>query len=293
MNGPYFRDRFTTSDSVEKNDKDSDNPEENSDLFADKVPVDPALIHETPMGGTVAAVGPLNEPLADEVPLFETPAQEIPMGGTVAAVGPMDETFVHEAPMGEALPYKAPVSETNSDEPWVRRSIPSEDPMGAALPYKAPPVEPITDEPWVNKSIPSEDPMDEALPYKAPLVEPITVEPWVNKSIPSQAPVEVPITHEAPIAPIAGSSVALFNHEESEHLRARWNEIQGKFVDEPRTAVQQADALVSEVIEQITHIFANEHGSLEGQWKQGNDVSTEDLRKALKQYRSFFNRLVV
>jgi hypothetical protein len=26
---------------------------------------------------------------------------------------------------------------------------------------------------------------------------------------------------------------------------------------------------------------------------QGNDVSTEDLRKALKRYRSFFNRLVV
>jgi hypothetical protein len=40
--------------------------------------------------------------------------------------------------------------------------------------------------------------------------------------------------------------------EESEHFRTRWNEIQGKFVDEPRSAVQQADALVSEVIEQIT-----------------------------------------
>jgi hypothetical protein len=32
---------------------------------------------------------------------------------------------------------------------------------------------------------------------------------------------------------------------------------------------------------------------LEGQWNQGNDVSTEDLRKALQRYRSFFNRLVV
>ena len=101
------------------------------------------------------------------------------------------------------------------------------------------------------------------------------------------------ITHEAPIGTNAGSSAALLNREESEHFRTRWNEIQGKFVDEPRSAVQQADALVSEVIEQITQMFANEHSSLESQWNQGNDVSTEDLRKALQHYRSFFNRLVV
>ena len=90
-----------------------------------------------------------------------------------------------------------------------------------------------------------------------------------------------------------GSVAALLNHEESEHFRTLWNEIQGKFVDEPRSAVQQADALVSNVIEKITKIFANEHSSLEEQWKEGKDVSTEDLRKALQHYRSFFNRLVV
>jgi hypothetical protein len=58
-------------------------------------------------------------------------------------------------------------------------------------------------------------------------------------------------------------------------------------------AVQQADALVSEVIEQITQSFTNEHSSLENQWNQSNDISTEDLRKALQRYRSFFNRLGV
>jgi hypothetical protein len=46
------------------------------------------------------------------------------------------------------------------------------------------------------------------------------------------------------------------------------------------------------VIEQITLRFANELGALESQWKQGSDVSTEDLRKALQHYRSFFNRMV-
>ena len=99
--------------------------------------------------------------------------------------------------------------------------------------------------------------------------------------------------HINPISPNAESVAALLNHEESEHFRTLWNEIQGKFVDEPRSAVQQADALVSDVIEKITQMFSSERSSLEGQWKEGNDVSTEDLRKALQHYRSFFNRLVV
>jgi hypothetical protein len=101
------------------------------------------------------------------------------------------------------------------------------------------------------------------------------------------------LAHQAPSITDDESPAALFNFEESEQFRARWNEIQGKFVDEPRFAVQQADALVSEVIEKITQMFANEHGSLEGQWNQGNDVSTEELRMALKHYRSFFNRLIL
>ena len=136
-------------------------------------------------------------------------------------------------------------------------------------------------------------PMDEPIPYIPPMSETVADEFVVSKSIPYQAPVSETITPKAPIGTNAGSSAALLNREESEHFRTRWNEIQGKFVDEPRSAVQQADALVSEVVEQITQMFTNEHSSLESQWKQGNDVSTEDLRKALQRYRSFFNRLVV
>jgi hypothetical protein len=85
---------------------------------------------------------------------------------------------------------------------------------------------------------------------------------------------------------------ALLANNEVESLRMRWNEIQGKFVDEPRSAVQQADALVTDVIQKVTQIFTDEHSKLEGQWKQGSDVSTEDLRQALQHYRTFFNRLI-
>lgn len=136
-------------------------------------------------------------------------------------------------------------------------------------------------------------PVDVALIHETPLGETVAVVGPMNEKIVHEAPLGEMITPEAPIGPNAGSSAALLNHEASEHFRMCWNEIQGKFVDEPRSAVQQAEALVSEVTEKITQMFANEHSSLESQWKQGKDVSTEDFRQALQRYRSFFNRLVV
>jgi hypothetical protein len=108
-----------------------------------------------------------------------------------------------------------------------------------------------------------------------------------------QAPPVETVIQMASTTKVGASPAALLNHEESEQFRTRWNEIQGKFVDEPRDAVQQADALVAEVVAQITQMFAREHSSLESQWNQGSEVSTEDLRKALQHYRTFFNRLVV
>ena len=84
----------------------------------------------------------------------------------------------------------------------------------------------------------------------------------------------------------------LLDPVESEVLRTRWNKIQAKFVDDPRSAVQLADGFVSDVVTRITSILAEEHSSLERRWVSSNDASTEELRVLLQQYRSFFNRLV-
>ena len=83
----------------------------------------------------------------------------------------------------------------------------------------------------------------------------------------------------------------LFEDNEAEGFRAQWLEIQSKFVDDPSVSVKEADDLVAEVIKNITRSFADKRISLESQWKSG-DVSTEDLRVAMKRYRSFFNRLL-
>ena len=135
--------------------------------------------------------------------------------------------------------------------------------------------------------------VDANLIHEASLGETIIQETSIEETVVHETPMGETITHETPIVTNAGASASLLNREESEQFRSRWNEIQGKFVDEPRSAVEKADELVTEVIELITEMFNNEHRSLEAQWNKGNDVSTEDLRIALQRYRSFFNSLVV
>ena len=85
---------------------------------------------------------------------------------------------------------------------------------------------------------------------------------------------------------------ALFADAELTGYRSRWSGIQTGFVDEPRRAVEQADALVSELMTRLTDTFANERRKLEGQWEKSDKVSTEDLRIAMQRYRSFFERLL-
>ncbi len=84
----------------------------------------------------------------------------------------------------------------------------------------------------------------------------------------------------------------LFPDDELHNFRARWDQAQTSFVDEPRQAVEQADSLVANVVKRIAEQFANERAQLEKQWHRGDNVSTEDLRQALKRYRSFFDRLL-
>ena len=84
----------------------------------------------------------------------------------------------------------------------------------------------------------------------------------------------------------------LFSPEEAKDFRARWDAIQVGFVDEPRQAVRQADSLVAGAMKRLAEMFAAERAKLEGQWDRGDDVSTEDLRLALRRYRSFFGRFL-
>ncbi len=100
--------------------------------------------------------------------------------------------------------------------------------------------------------------------------------------------------NHTPSTPAKGepNNEPLFAANQAQDLRSQWEHIQAGFVDEPKQAVEQADELVANTIKRLAEVFAAERGKLESAWGKNEDVSTEDLRVALRRYRSFFNRLL-
>jgi hypothetical protein len=82
------------------------------------------------------------------------------------------------------------------------------------------------------------------------------------------------------------------SEQESGEFRSRWSSIQTGFVDEPRKTVEQADELVAQIMQRLAQSFSDQRSNLEHQWERSDEVSTEELRLALRRYRSFFERLL-
>jgi hypothetical protein len=100
------------------------------------------------------------------------------------------------------------------------------------------------------------------------------------------------VTPETAAEPRAEDDGPLLPESQGAELQTRWEAIQVRFVDDPRNAVEEADALVASTMQQLADGFASAREDLERQWSRGEDISTEDLRVALQRYRSFFKRLL-
>lgn len=96
---------------------------------------------------------------------------------------------------------------------------------------------------------------------------------------------QVPERKDEPLA-------ALFPQETAEAFRSHWDAVQIGFVDDPRKAVQQADELVAKVMKSLAESFAKQRASIEADVGQNEQADTENLRVALRRYRSFFERLL-
>jgi hypothetical protein len=127
----------------------------------------------------------------------------------------------------------------------------------------------------------------EAEPAQAGEVPPAAAEPALAREVPPSADVQP--SSENDVQP---SGDELLFAADPSGLRSRWDDIQAAFVDDPTECVQKADALVEEVVEQLTAAFSEARSRLEAQWARGEHASTEDLRVALQRYREFFQRLL-
>jgi hypothetical protein len=113
------------------------------------------------------------------------------------------------------------------------------------------------------------------------------------KALPGEEP--IPESMDRPIRD-AGGAVHGEQHflanEEVGRFRAQWSDLQARFVDEPRESARRADELVAKALQRIAEAFSQEKQQLEGEWSRGGEVSTEDLRQAIRRYRAFFDRLL-
>jgi hypothetical protein len=185
---------------------------------------------------------------------------------TETAVSP--EEFEPATPRTEHVTERAASSTVNADPSpaQTESTIPEGQPSGAAA---------------------------EAVPYQAPAP--------VTQSEPSTAPTEPAAAgREAPAKMTQGSRAesesptdrSLFADDELAGLRARWDNVQAGFVDDPKECVHKADGLVSDVVGRLADGFTEARSRLEDQWARGEEASTEDLRLALRRYRDFFDRLL-
>jgi hypothetical protein len=96
-----------------------------------------------------------------------------------------------------------------------------------------------------------------------------------------------PVTGSVKPATAAEVVVGTFEAAAVTRFRERWRELQSDFVDDPARAVRAADDLVDEVIREL----AQRKQGLDEQWRDGPD-DTEELRVAMREYRSFFDQLL-
>ena len=83
------------------------------------------------------------------------------------------------------------------------------------------------------------------------------------------------------------------SEEDVAEFRARWADIQASFIDDPHRACEQADNLVDLVLKRLTERFARDRKDLVRAWDRGSEpTDTEDLRVAIKGYRSLIDRLL-
>lgn len=84
---------------------------------------------------------------------------------------------------------------------------------------------------------------------------------------------------------------AIFTLDEGHRLAEWWNEIQSGFIESPRAAVAQADELLGDLIQRVLEALTQERVSLH-EAAQDAQLSTEDLRLALRRYRALLDRLL-
>lgn len=99
---------------------------------------------------------------------------------------------------------------------------------------------------------------------------------------------------------VSGHEARLLPHDECDKLSTRLQHAVAGFVDEPRSAVEEADHVLEEVANRFTEAVKQRRRTLRNSWQTGDGGrdkgvgvgDTEQLRLALRDYRELTERLL-
>ncbi|MFF1306225.1 hypothetical protein [Streptomyces sp. NPDC058307] len=99
---------------------------------------------------------------------------------------------------------------------------------------------------------------------------------------------------------VSGHEARLLPHDESDKLSTRLQHAVAGFVDEPRSAVEEADQVLEEVATRFAEAVKQRRRTLRNSWQAGDGGrdkgvgagDTEQLRLALRDYRELTERLL-
>lgn len=94
-------------------------------------------------------------------------------------------------------------------------------------------------------------------------------------------------------APLADSGDLTFGSllPEAAEFRTRWQQVQFRFVDDPRGSVIEAADVISQLTAQLEAAIAERQYALREKWGEGS-ADTESLRGTLLMYRAFLDQLI-
>jgi hypothetical protein len=173
----------------------------------------------------------------------------------------------------------------------LAEQVQESDPMAEHVHEDDPLVEHVHEDDPLAEHVHEDEPMVERTAADEPLVErtggdePLVERAGRDEPLAERADAGRPLVEEVP------EPAGLTSAADQERFVARWQEIQAGFVDEPRRAVQDADALVVDMMDRLARMLASEREQLESRGEAGK-VSTEDLRQGLRRYRALFDRLM-
>jgi hypothetical protein len=128
--------------------------------------------------------------------------------------------------------------------------------------------------------VPDEEPADEPAAEKR-TVKPAGAAPAAAAADPADEPTPATIT----------GARALLSAERSAEFKQRWRDLQADFVDDPRLAVRGAGDLSREILQALSDTIADAERVDSWQAEDGTS-GTEDLRVALRRYRTLVKRLL-